>query len=60
MREYIVFLIKSRPHEGNILLRRGRLFLQFVVNHFVGIEAWMVRYFRDHQGTLQAELYSGL
>jgi len=60
MREFVAFLIQYRPNEGNILLRCGRLFLQFVVDCYATIEAWRLRYFRDHQGTLRAELYSGL
>jgi len=60
MREFIAFLVHCRLDEGNILLWCGRLFLQFVVNCYTAIEAWRLRYFRDHQGTLQAKLYCGL
>ena len=60
MREFFVFLIQFRTNEGNILLQCGRLFLQFVVDCDVAIEVWRLRYFRDHHGTLRAELYRGL
>jgi len=39
MREFVAFLIHCRPGKGNILLRCGRLFPQFVVNCYAAIEA---------------------
>ena len=60
MREFIAFLIQYRHDEGNMLLRCGRLFRQFVVDCYAAIKAWRSRFFRDHQSTLRAELYSGL
>jgi len=60
MREFIAFLIQYRHDEGNMLLRCGRLFRQFVVDCYAAIKAWRLRFFRDHQSTLRAELYGGL
>ena len=60
MREFYVFLILFRDDEGNILLRCGRLFLQFIVDCYAVIEAWRLLYIKTHQSTLRAELYSSL
>ena len=60
MREFYAFLIQYRLDEGNILLRCGRLFLQFIVDCYAAIEAWRLLYIKNHQSTLRAELYSGL
>jgi len=59
IREFYAFLIQYRLDEGNILLRCGRLFLQFIVDCYATIEAWRLLYIKNHQ-RLRVELCSGL
>ena len=51
--QYYAFRIQFRVDEVNILLRGGRLFLQFVVDCYTIIEHEHLRYIRDHQNMLR-------
>jgi len=47
-------------NDANILLRGGRLFLQFIVDFFTVIEQWRLLYVRKHKVQLCIEVYIGL
>jgi len=42
--QYYAFRIQFRLHEANILLRGGRLFLQYIVDCFTVIKQWQLHY----------------
>jgi len=58
--QYYAFRIQFRVNEVNILLRGGRLCLQFVVDYYTVVEHECLRYIWDHQNVLHIELYAGL
>ncbi|KAJ1288125.1 hypothetical protein BS78_02G065900 [Paspalum vaginatum] len=60
MLEYYCCRIQQRLNQSTLLLRSGRLFLQFIVDAAACIEQWRLNWYRMHQGTLRTELYSGL
>ncbi|OMO67949.1 DNA helicase PIF1, ATP-dependent [Corchorus olitorius] len=57
MREYYAYLIQQRFPEKSTLLRGGRLFQQFIVDAYAIIEEARLRYIREHQKTLRAEMF---
>ncbi|XP_021742949.1 uncharacterized protein LOC110709046 [Chenopodium quinoa] len=59
-RAFYAYYFQIRPHSISIILLAQRLFQQFVVDNFVKIEANKLRWIRDHQHTIRAELYQGL
>ncbi|XP_021835604.1 uncharacterized protein [Spinacia oleracea] len=59
-RAFYAYLFQIRLHVISIILLAGRLFQQFIVDNFVKIEANKLRWLRDHQDTIRAELYQGL
>ena len=46
--------------EMPLTLHGGRLFQQYVVDIYVKIETMQLRYLRNNQDTIRAELYQGL
>ncbi|XP_077223478.1 uncharacterized protein LOC143857091 [Tasmannia lanceolata] len=60
MREYYAFRIQQRQNESESLIRGGRLFQQFLVDAYTTIEEDRLRWIRNHQPRLRAELYKGL
>ncbi|XP_074299256.1 uncharacterized protein LOC141630318 [Silene latifolia] len=57
-RRYYCYKLQSRP--GNMLLRTGRCFQQYVVDMYVKIENTRLDYFRNNQETIRVELYQGI
>ncbi|XP_074318183.1 uncharacterized protein LOC141654977 [Silene latifolia] len=57
-RRYYCYKLQNRP--GNMLLRTGRSFQQYVVDMYVKIENTRLDYFRNNQETIRAELYQGI
>ncbi|XP_074318033.1 uncharacterized protein LOC141654817 [Silene latifolia] len=57
-RQYYCYKLQNRP--GNMLLRTGRCFQQYVVDMYVKIENTRLDYFRNNQETIRAELYQGI
>ncbi|XP_074267322.1 uncharacterized protein LOC141590650 [Silene latifolia] len=57
-REYYSYKLQNRP--GNMLLRAGRCFQQYVVDMHVKLENTRLDFFRHNQDTIRAELYQGL
>lgn len=45
---------------GNLLLRTGRLFQQYIVDIYVKIENTLLDHIRDNQKNIRADLYQGL
>ncbi|WVZ50302.1 hypothetical protein U9M48_001568, partial [Paspalum notatum var. saurae] len=58
--KYYCCRIQQRLNQSTLLLRSGRLFLQFIVDAAACIEQWRLNWYWMHQGTLRTELYSGL
>uniref|UniRef100_A0A803LJL4 ATP-dependent DNA helicase n=1 Tax=Chenopodium quinoa TaxID=63459 RepID=A0A803LJL4_CHEQI len=59
-RSFYAYIIQVRQCVISIILMAGRLFQQFIVDMFVKIEANKLRWIRDNQNTIRAELYQGL
>ncbi|XP_074296881.1 uncharacterized protein LOC141627538 [Silene latifolia] len=57
-REYYAYKLQIRP--GNLLLRGGRLFQQFIVDMYVKIENTRLDFIRLNQDTIRADLYQGI
>ncbi|XP_074300734.1 uncharacterized protein LOC141632044 [Silene latifolia] len=57
-RRYYCYKLQNRP--GNMLLRTGRCFQQYVVDMYVKIENTRLDYFRNNQETIRADLYQGI
>ncbi|XP_074299755.1 uncharacterized protein LOC141630914 [Silene latifolia] len=57
-RQYYCYKLQNRP--GNMLLRTGRCFQQYVVDMYVKIENTRLDYFINNQETIRAELYQGI
>ncbi|XP_074313490.1 uncharacterized protein LOC141648664 [Silene latifolia] len=57
-REYYAYKFKIRP--GNLLLRGGRLFQQYIVDMYVKIENTRLDFFRLNQDAIRADLYQGI
>ncbi|XP_029150694.1 uncharacterized protein [Arachis hypogaea] len=52
--------IKIRPDDHSTVLQAGRLLQQYVVDNYVKIETGKLRWVRNRQKKLRAELYQGL
>ena len=46
--------------EMSLILHGGRLLQQYVVDNYVKIETMRLRYLRNNQDIIRAELYQGL
>lgn len=57
---YYAYRFHSRPNEFSTILRGGRLFQEFLVDKFAGIDQSRLRYLRLNQDKIRATLYSGL
>ena len=60
MREYYVYRLQEREHEGHILVYGGRLFQQFDVDAYTCIEEIQLMWVKQNQDKLMIELYKGL
>ena len=57
---YYAYRLHSRLNEFSTILRGGRLFQEFLVDKFAGIDQNRLRYLRTNQDRIRATLYSGL
>ncbi|XP_021719151.1 uncharacterized protein LOC110686855 isoform X2 [Chenopodium quinoa] len=57
-REYYTYMIQIRI--GNMLLRAGRAFLQYIVDMYIKVENTRLDFFRRNQDTIRADLYKGI
>ncbi|KAK7256606.1 hypothetical protein RIF29_30060 [Crotalaria pallida] len=53
-------VVEIRPNDQSLFLRAGRLLQQYVVDNYVKIESARLRYIRDNQPEIRAEMYQGL
>ena len=58
--QFYAYRIMKRAMASSILHRGNRLFQQYCVDMYAKAESCRLRYMRDHQSTLRAELYNGL
>ncbi|CAG7874711.1 unnamed protein product [Brassica rapa] len=58
IRQYYASLIQTRPNQGMTLIKGGRLLHQFIVDVYTAIEEDRLRWARNNQEILRAELYS--
>ncbi|XP_019457773.1 PREDICTED: uncharacterized protein LOC109358151 [Lupinus angustifolius] len=59
-REYYSYMLQIRPNDQSLLLRSGRLLQQYVVDNYVKVEARRLRWIRQNQNNIRAEVYQGL
>ncbi|XP_019413906.1 PREDICTED: uncharacterized protein LOC109325794 [Lupinus angustifolius] len=59
-REYYSYMLQIRPNDHSLLLRSGRLLQQYVVDNYVKVEAGRLRWIRQNQNNIRAEVYQGL
>nr|GEX65420.1 hypothetical protein CTI12_AA123990 [Tanacetum cinerariifolium] len=57
MKEYYAYIIQQRNDQGTTLLRGGRLFQQYLVDAFTAVEKQRLKWSRNNQDTLLADLY---
>ncbi|XP_033135776.1 uncharacterized protein LOC103833959 isoform X1 [Brassica rapa] len=60
IRKYYASLIQTRLNQGMTLIKGGRLLHQFVVDVYTAIEEDRLRWARNNQEILRAELYSNV
>lgn len=60
MREYYAYQIQARLSEGTTIIRSGRLLHQFAVNVYTIIEQYRLRWIRNNQKTLRADVYNNV
>ncbi|XP_073059734.1 uncharacterized protein [Primulina eburnea] len=57
---YYAYMLQIRENSPSLLLRRGRLLQQYVVDNYVKIETQRLRWIRSNQRDIRSELYQGL
>ncbi|XP_018461372.2 uncharacterized protein LOC108832383 [Raphanus sativus] len=60
IRQYYASLLQTRLNQGMTLVRGGRLLHQFMVDIYTAIEEDRLRWARNNQDVLRAELYSNV
>jgi hypothetical protein len=58
--EYFAYQLHIRPNEPNHLFKAGRLFQEYIVDSWASAEQYHLRWFRNNQDTIGADVYSGL
>ena len=53
MRAFYGYQLQQRQNEGNTLLKRGRLFQQYIVDAYASVEEDSLDYIRKNQKNLQ-------
>ncbi|XP_025628778.1 uncharacterized protein [Arachis hypogaea] len=59
-RTYYSYMLQIRPNDHSTVLQAGRLLQQYVVDNYVKMETGKLRWVRQRQKELRAELYQGL
>ncbi|XP_057718201.1 uncharacterized protein LOC130932800 [Arachis stenosperma] len=59
-RTYYSYMLQIRPNDHSTVLQEGRLLQQYVVDNYVKMETGKLRWVRQRQKELRAELYQGL
>ncbi|XP_073362457.1 uncharacterized protein [Aegilops tauschii subsp. strangulata] len=60
IRDYYCYRLQTRPMIFNPILQGARLFQQWGVDMFIKIEGCRLKWIRDHQREIRADLYQGL
>nr|XP_043631506.1 uncharacterized protein LOC122602955 [Erigeron canadensis] len=60
MREFYCYRIHYRSNEGTTLFRGGRLYQQYLVDSYTAVHEERLRWTRNHQPELRAELYNNI
>nr|GEU73399.1 hypothetical protein CTI12_AA123990 [Tanacetum cinerariifolium] len=60
MKEYYAYVIHQRNNQGNTLLKRGRLFQQYLVDAYIAVKEQRLKWTRNNQDTLHVDLYHNL
>jgi hypothetical protein len=60
MKEWFAYKIQQRDIITSHLVFARRLFQQFLVDAFSMIESWRLKWYRDHQKEVRADMYKGL
>lgn len=60
MKEWFAYMIQQRGINVSHLLFSRRLLQQFLVDAFSMIESWRLKWYRDHQKEVRADMYKGL
>ena len=58
--EYLAYRLHIRPNEPNHLFKAGRLFQEYIVDSWASAEQYRLRWFRQNQNTIRADVYRGL
>jgi hypothetical protein len=58
--EWVGYRIQQRETHASTIVFSRRLFLQFLVDSFSTIESARLKYLKDHQQDLRADMYKGL
>jgi hypothetical protein len=60
MKEWFAYKIMQRDILQSHLMFSRRLFQQFLVDAYSMIESWRLKWYRDHQKEIRADMYKGL
>ncbi|RIA04643.1 hypothetical protein BRARA_K01104, partial [Brassica rapa] len=60
IREFYAAQIQTRPNQGMTLIKGGRLLHQYIVDIYTAIEEDRLRWARNNQDVLRAELYNNV
>lgn len=60
VRDYYCYRLQTRPAIFNPILHGGRLFQQWAVDMYIKIEGCRLKWIRDHQSEIRADLYQGI
>jgi hypothetical protein len=60
MKEWFAYYIQQREIDQSTLVFSRRLFQQFLVDGYSMIESWRLKWYRDHQKEVRADMYKGL
>lgn len=60
MREYYCYKIQQRANEGLTLIQGGRLYHQYLVDAYTAVEEERLRWMRQNQENLHADLYQNV
>ena len=58
--QYVRYHIVSRSLRNHVLHRMGKLFQQWIVDNYCKAEAMRIRWIKNHQKELRADLYNGV
>ncbi|XP_050889665.1 uncharacterized protein LOC127094952 [Lathyrus oleraceus] len=56
---HIFYMLQIRPNDQSKLLNAGRLLQQYVVDNYIKIESWRLKWIKEHQSDISDELYQG-